>query len=107
MGFSDGWWSVRGPGDRPGLDGEFKIVRPGEINIGTTGVPGFTAPTKWRYKLESGKLWMIRSKKPGDRPIDFDATNDPSLTLYLLRKRELRPEPPAVQPQRAVIGTEI
>ena len=105
--FYDGWWSERGPGDRKGLDGEFKIVRPGEVNIGTTGVPGFTAPTKWRYKLESGKLWMIRSKKPGDRPIDFDATNDPSLTLYLLRKRELRPEPPAVQPQRAVIGTEI
>jgi hypothetical protein len=106
FGFYDGWWSDRGPGDRLGSDGECMIVRPGEININTTGVPGFTAPTKWRYKLQGGKLWMIRSKKPGDRPIDFDAMNDPSLTLYLLRKLELRPEPPAVLPQTAVIGTE-
>ena len=105
--FYDGWWSERGPGDRRGSDGECMVVRPGEINIDTTGVPGFTAPTRWRYKLQGGRLWMIRSKKPGDRPIDFDATNNPSLTLYLLRKMELRPEPPAVQTPTEVIGTEI
>lgn len=107
FGFHEGWWSEQGPDGRSGSDGECMIVRPGEINIDTTGVPGFTAPTKWRYKLESGKLWMIRSKKPGDRPGDFDAANDPDLTLYLLRKLELRTQPPAVQPQTPVIGIEI
>ena len=95
FGFYDGWWSERSPGDRLGLDGEFKIVRPGEINIDTTGVPEFAAPTRWRYKLASGQLWMIRSSTPADRPIDFDATNDPSLTLYILKKVELEPKPPA------------
>jgi hypothetical protein len=107
FGFYDGWWSERGPDDRFGLDGEFKIVRPGEINIDTTGKPGFTAPTKWRYKLKSGKLWMIRSQKPGDRPSDFDAANDPGLTLYLLRKLELGSERPALQTQPPVVGIEI
>jgi uncharacterized protein (TIGR03067 family) len=97
--FGDGWWREIGPNDGPFTDGECMIVRPGEINIDTTGVPGFTAPTKWRYKLHGGKLWMIRSKKPGDRPIDFDATNDPSLTLYELKKVELEQEPPAQQPK--------
>jgi hypothetical protein len=103
--FYDGWWRELAPNDGPITDGECMIVRPGEINIDMTGVPGFTAPTKWRYKLHGGKLWMIRSKKPGDRPIDFDATNDPSLSLYLLRKLELGPEPPVTQPQAT--GTDI
>ena len=107
MGFGDGWWRELAPNDGPITDGQCMIVGPGEINIGTTGVPGFTAPTKWRYKLASGKLWMIRSKKPGDRPIDFDATNDPSVTLYELRKVELEPKPPAQQPQPAVVGRDI
>ena len=107
FGFQDGWWREIAPNDGPYTDGECLIVRPGEINIDTTRALGFKAPTKWRYKLQSGKLWMVRSNKPADRPIDFDATNDPSLTLYLLRKRELKPEPPAVQPQRPLIGTEI
>jgi len=107
FGFYDGYWSERGPDDRSGSDGECLIVRPGEINIDTTGVPGFTAPTKWRYKLQGGKLWMIRSQKPGERPSDFDATNDPSLTLYELKKAELEPEPPAQQPQPAVVGRDI
>lgn len=105
--FDDGWWSERGPGDRLGSDGEFRIVRPGEINIDTAGVAGFTAPTKWRYKLESGRLWMIRSSKPADRPIDFDATNDSSLTLYILRKVALEPQPPAPSPRPAKVGKEM
>jgi hypothetical protein len=107
FGFYGRYWSERGPGDRLGSDGEYTIVRPGEINIDTTSVPGFITPTKWRYKLQRGKLWMIRSTKPGDRPIDFDASSDPNLTLYELRKVELEPEPPARQPQPAVVGTEI
>lgn len=107
MGFDDGWWREIAPNDGPSTVGECMIVRPGEINIDTTGVPGFTAPTKWRYKLQGGKLWMIRCRKPGDRPIDFDATNDPSLTLYLLRKLELGPERQVQPPQPAVIGRQI
>jgi hypothetical protein len=94
--YGDGSWQEIAPNDGPYTDGEWMIVRPGEINIDTTRVPGFTAPTKWRYKLQRGKLWMVRSKKPGDRPIDFDATSDPSLTLYELKKVELEPEPPVV-----------
>ncbi len=104
--FGDGYWREWGADDQPGLTGEYMVVRPGEINIDTTGVLGFTAPTKWRYKLQGGQLWMIRSQKPGDRPIDFDATSDPSLTLYELRKVELEPEPPAQQPQPAMVGRE-
>ena len=107
MGFDSGWWSERGPDHRSGVDGECRIVRPGEIDIDTTGLPGFTAPTKWRYKLQSGKLWMIRSKTPGERPSNFDAANDPSLTLYELRKVELAPEPPARQQQPAEGGRDI
>lgn len=107
MGFDSGWWSERGPDRRTGVDGECRIVRPGEIDIDTTGVPGFTAPTKWRYKLVGGKLWMVRSKKPGERPSDFDAANDPGLTLYELRKFELEPEVPDSKPQPAAGGREI
>jgi len=107
FGFDDGWWREMAPNDGPFTDGECRIVRPGEIDIDTTGVPGFTAPTKWRYKLQDGMLWMVRSKKPGDRPIDFDATNDPGLTLYELRKVELEPGQPAQQPQPPVVGVEI
>src|SRR5688500_5599482 len=47
--FSDGWWSERGPDGRNISDGECMIVSPGEVNIDTTGMPGFPAPTKWRY----------------------------------------------------------
>lgn len=98
MGFYNGYWMEWGPDGKSGLAGGFMIVRPGEINIDTTGVPGFTAPTKWRYKLERGELWMVRSQKPADRPRDFDALNDPSLTRHRLRKVELRLKPPAVEP---------
>jgi hypothetical protein len=104
--FGDGWWRENGPDDLVRSTGECRIVRAGEIDIDTTGVPGFTAPTKWRYKLAGGKLWMIRSKTPGDRPIDFDATSDPSQTLYELKKAELEPQPPAQQPQPAGAGRE-
>jgi hypothetical protein len=107
MGFGDGWWQEDGPDDRYFIGGEFMVVRPGEINIDTTGVPGFTAPTKWRYKLQVGKLWMIRRKTPGERPSDFDALNDPSLTLYLLRKLELGPERSVLPPQSAVTDSDI
>jgi len=107
MGFHDGYWQEWGPDDQPRLAGECMIVRPGEINIDTTDKLGFTATTKWRYELHSGKLWMIRSQKPGDRPIDFDATNDPSQTLYELKKVELEPKPPAQQPQPEVVGRDV
>ena len=105
--FGDGWWREYGPDDRSLGDGECKVVRPGELNVDTKSAPGVTVTTKWRYKLVGGKLWMVRSKKPGDRPGDFDAENDPDLTLYLLRKLELGPERPVVEPKPAVIGTEI
>lgn len=107
--FDQAYW-LEWPADgRPDSGGEFRMVRPGEFNIDTTGVPGFTAPTKWRYQLRNGELWMIRSKTPGERPIDFDAASDPDLTLYRLRKRELKSKAPAVQVQPADSGkvTEI
>ena len=103
--FSDDWWMEFGPDDRSDGGGECKIVRPGELNVDTKSAPGVTVTTKWRYKLQGGRLWMIRSKTPGDRPSDFDAANDPGLTLYLLKKLEL--EAPVVQPQAAVTGTDI
>lgn len=105
--FGDGWWREIAPNDGPYTDGECKIVRPGDLNVDTKSTPVVTVTTKWRYKLVSGKLWMVRSKKPADRPSDFDALNDPDLILYLLRKRELAPEQPVVEPQPAVVGKEI
>ena len=105
--FGDGWCREDDPGNPLGLDGQFKIVRPGELNIDAGTAPGVTVTTKWRYQLQSGRLWMIRSKTPGDRPSDFDAVNDPGRTLHLLRKRELGPERPVEQPQAAGTGTDI
>lgn len=105
--FSNGWWSEYVPDERPIGHGERKIVRPGELNVETASAPGVTVTTKWRYKLVGGKLWMVRSQKPGERPGDVDAVNDPDLTLYLLRKLELGPRAPVQKTQPTVVGREI
>lgn len=105
MSFDSGYWRLSYSGATE--DWEYKLVRPGEINFDSlTTLGGFKTTWKWRYELKDGKLWMIRSKTPGDRPTDFDATNDPSLTLYELKKTELEPQPPAQHPGAAV-GREI
>lgn len=106
MSFDSGYWQLRYSGASE--DWEYKLVRPGEINFDSLATPGgFKATWKWRYELKDGKLRMIRSSNPAERPSDFDAVNDPSLTLYDLRKARLEPEPPAEQSQPAAGGTDI
>jgi len=87
MMFQAPYCSERDSPDRPDFDGEYTIVGPGEIDIDMKMVPTFKAPVwKWRYQLKGGELRIIRSSRPGERPKDFDALNDPSLTLYVLKK---------------------
>jgi hypothetical protein len=80
-------WSQDNSRDRRDFEGKYTIVGPGKIDIDVTGVPGF-APSIWqlRYQLKGGRLHLIRSNRPGERPKDFDAINDPGLTLYVLKK---------------------
>jgi len=98
MSFDGAYWRLSYSGASE--DWQYKLVRPGEINFDSLATPGgFKATWKWRYELKDGKLWMIRSSNPAERPAELDAISDPSLTLYKLKKMRLEPEPPAQQPQ--------
>jgi hypothetical protein len=106
MSFYDGYWRLRYADAAE--DWEYKLIRPNEINFDSMPPPGGVKVTgKWRYELKDGKLRLIRSSDPAERPTAFDAISDPTLTLYELRKKSLEPEPPAEQPRSGRVGTEI
>jgi uncharacterized protein (TIGR03067 family) len=106
MSFDSGYWRLDYSGAAE--DWEYKLVRPGEINFDSLATPGgFKAIWKWRYELKDGKLRMIRSSNPAERPTDFDAVSDPSQTLYELKKARLEPDTPAAEPQPAATGRDI